>query len=90
MNNVKVLHEIADPNGWVVRADTVRFGRQQIMCEGTYDDCIRYVLRPLKNPLTAFVQFIIHGYDDKYGVFFDNKEIRVYRNGFEKHLDGIY
>ena len=90
LKNVRILHERNGENGWIVRADTLRFGRQEIMCEGTYDDCMRWVKRVFKNPLVESITFAIDGFDERYGVWFENKVICLHRNGFEKHLDGVY
>ncbi len=79
MTNVKVLHEIAVENGWVVRADTIRFGKQQIMCEGTYDDCIKYVMSAFRNPLVGSIIVTINGYAERYGVNFNNKTLIISR-----------
>ena len=36
MTNVTIIREREDiENGWVLRADTKRFGKNEIMCEGS-------------------------------------------------------
>lgn len=32
-------------NGWVVKADTKRFGENQIMFDGSYEECWEYIER---------------------------------------------
>ena len=90
MKNVKILRERTDiRNGWVLRADTERFGKNEIMCEGTYDDCIAYWKRQFRNPAVSKITAYINGFLSDYGFSIDDT-ITLHRNGFEEHASGIY
>lgn len=90
MENIKILQERKDiENGWVVRADTERFGKNEIMFEGSYDECNRYVNRLFSDPRVESVTTYINGYFPEYGFYLDDT-ITLYRNGFEEHASGIY
>ena len=44
MKNIKITQiNESIKNGWVVKADTKRFGEDQIMFEGNYEECWRYI-----------------------------------------------
>lgn len=90
LTNIKIHQERPDiKNGWVVRADSKRFGKNEIMCEGSYDDCIRYWERLFKNPKVDKIVADIKGYFPEYGLYLDDV-ITLHRNGFEEHASGIY
>ena len=90
MTNVTIIRERPEiENGWVLRADTKRFGKNEIMCEGSYDDCIRYWKRQFKDPSVKAIKAYIKGYHPYYGVYTDDT-ITLHRNGFEEHASGIY
>lgn len=80
MTNVRV--EQVDCNrsdGWVVRANTIRYGRQKVMYKGTYYECIEYVTRQFNNRLVESIAFWIDGISD--GRFWNNVPIRLHRDG---------
>ena len=90
MTNVTIIREREDiENGWVLRADTERFGKNEIMCEGSYDDCLKYWKRQFINPAVKAIKARFYGFHTKYGVFVDDV-ITLHRNGFEEHASGIY
>ena len=90
MTNVRILRERPDiVNGWVVRADSERFGKDAIMCEGSYDDCIRYDHRRFLDPKVEKIETYIRGFLPEYGIFIDDTII-LHRNGFEEHVSGDY
>lgn len=46
MKNVRIKRTRTDiVNGWVVIADTKRFGKNEILFEGSYKECWQYVSR---------------------------------------------
>ena len=90
MTNVRILQERPEiKNGWVVRADSKRFGKDAIMFEGSYDECIRYDHRRFANPKVEKIVTYIKGNFPEYGLHFDDTII-LHRNGFEEHLSGKY
>ena len=90
MTNVRILQERPEiENGWVVRADSKRFGKDAIMFEGSYDDCIKYDNRRFADPSVESIETYIKGYFPKYGFSIDDTII-LHRNGFEEHLSGDY
>ena len=74
MNDVRVLHEHNGSLGWVVRADTF-LHKQKIMCEGSYETCMSYACRPLKNPLTGCILLTI-----------EDRLYKFYRNGIVRRV----
>ena len=90
MTDVTIIRERPEiTNGWVLRATTTRFGKNEVMCEGSYDDCIRYWKRQFKNPSVDKITDYINGYHERYGVYTDDT-MTLHRNGFEEHASGIY
>lgn len=86
MNNVTIIRERPHiENGWVLRADTLRFGKSEIMCEGNYYDCLRYWKRQFKNPLVESIKAYINGFNAEYGVYL-NEIVTLHRNGYEEHI----
>ena len=90
MTNVRILQTRRNiKNGWVVMADSKRFGKDAIMFEGSYDDCVRYDNRRFADPSVEKIETYIRGYFPEYGVYIDDT-IVLHRNGFEEHLSGRY
>ena len=80
MTNVRVEQvDCARADGWVVRANTLRYGRQKVMYEGTYYQCIEYVTRQFNNPLVESIAFWIDGISN--GEFWNNVPIRLHKDG---------
>lgn len=44
MKNIQIVQTRPEiTNGWVVKADTKRFGENEIMFEGSYEECWKYI-----------------------------------------------
>ena len=75
---IQTRHEIK--NGWVVKADSIRFGRGQIMFEGSYEECWRYV---------ETVAFVNDRYSVSVYVTGKRNGIEVRRLSVRKYNDGF-
>lgn len=90
MTNVRIVRERDDiVNGWVVRADTKRFGKDAVMCEGSHDDCMKWWKGLFRDSRVEKITAYICGFVAEYGVWVDDV-ITLHRNGFEEHLSGRY
>ena len=70
-------------NGWVVKADSKRFGRQQIMFEGSYEECWDYIERMAfflnRDRVSVWV------YGERNGIELQGVTIVRYNDGFEHY-----
>ena len=83
MENIRLIRTRNDiKNGWVVKADTKRFGKDEIMFEGSYDECFKYLDRQFQNPNVEKYKVSITGVCDEGWTIFDNDWLIVHRNGF--------
>lgn len=88
MTNVRIFRVRDDiKNGWVVIADTKRFGKDAVMFEGSYDDCIRYDHRRFADKSVEKITTHIKG---RHELGYIDDVITLHRNGFEEHASGIY
>lgn len=82
MNNIQIIQTRPEIiNGWVVKADTERFGENEIMFEGSYDQCANYVAHitfvvKKGEPSTVYIT----GYKD--GAHFDHDWLSGHRDEF--------
>ena len=91
MTNVRILQERPEiKNGWVLRADSKRFGKDVIMCEGSYDDCIKYDHLRFNDPKVEKIETYVRGGFPEYCGLYIDDTIILRRNGFEEHLSGEY
>ena len=82
MTNIRIERTRTDiQNGWVVIADTRRFGNDTIMFEGSYDECFGYLDQAFLDPSVESYMVVITG-EAYYGVYFDHDWLIVHRNGF--------
>jgi len=84
MKNIKIEQCTKDvngfENGWVVIADTERFGRDEIMFEGSYDECWSYLKR--EAAASGLGKLTVHITGEHYDNVYDNTAITLYANGF--------
>ena len=79
MKNINIIQ--VNGEYWVVRADTKRFGKQEIMFEGTYDECFAYAMQnTFANP--AAEQCTVYLTGERYGTTYNRHWVTVHRNGF--------
>ena len=82
MNNILLIQTRPEiVNGWVVKADTKRFGENEIMFEGSYDECYAYIAR-VEFKLLKKSKFTVYITGEKDGVRFDNDWVTNHRDGF--------
>jgi hypothetical protein len=67
MQNIRI--EVLRDNYIVVKADTLRFGNNEIMFEGnTFDDCFEYIKKSLNKSILSLTGQIVDGiYVDRKG-----------------------
>ena len=82
MKNIRLIRTNDIKNGWVVKADTKRFGKDEIMFEGSYDECFKYLDRQFQNPNVEKYNVSITGACDDGLMVFNNDWLVVHRNGF--------
>jgi len=94
MKNIKIT-QINDSikNGWVVKADTKRFGEDQIMFEGGYEECWKYIKHIADLASWISVSVIVNGKRDdvslwRISVIYDLEDIfpKFY---FPNHINPI-
>lgn len=84
MNNFQIIQTRPEiVNGWVVKADTKRFGKDQIMFEGNYEQCWAYVERTAFNFDRDRVTVYVTG--SRNGIHVQRLAVRKYNDGFTHH-----
>lgn len=82
MTNIRMERTRTDiENGWVVIADTIRFGKDNVMYEGDFHGCFVYLDQMFRLPEIESYKVVMTG-EAYYGVFFDHDWLIVHRNGF--------
>lgn len=80
MKNFKINQVNSEiKNGWTVRADTKRFGENQIMFEGSYEECWEYIERMAYTD-RDHVTVIVSG--KRNGIEAQRLTVRKYNDGF--------
>lgn len=65
MKNIQIVQTRPEIiNGWVVKADTKRFGEAEIMFEGSYEECWKYIKRIAEFAGWISVSVIVNGERD--------------------------
>ena len=85
MYNMTNIRLEGSNNYWTVIADTERFGKDEVMFEGSYDECWDYMKREKFGEGNEKFKCVIKGfYDtgDYNGVVFDNDWVILHKNGF--------
>ncbi len=84
MNNFQLIQTRPEiVNGWVVKADTKRFGKGQIMFEGSYEQCWKYIERVAFTFHRDRVSVIITG--KRNGIEAHRLTVRKYNDGFTNY-----
>lgn len=81
MENIRLVQTRRDIlNGWVVIADTKRFGKDAILFEGSYEQCGKWLDKQIFPHSESYRLTITGECGD--GVYFDNDWVVYHRNGF--------
>lgn len=66
MKNIQIIQTRPEIfNGWVVKADTKRFGENAVMFEGSYEECWKYIKGIADMIGWKSVSVIVNGKRDK-------------------------
>ena len=90
MKNIKINQVNANiQNGWVVNADTKRFGTDAIMFEGNFDECMEYIQEYMFGVLDV-EHFVVHITGLNAGRRMDNEWVKIHSNGYTELMEDYF